>query len=145
MDVAYFLLLLGIVPIVFIMFPDILTRADLLSVRIFILGQLIAAGLHIYGVYLFRETIGYFKDRDVFNVIVIKRFSTIGKCIIAGDLISGISYLINKIIYGDNLNAPIEIRYDFLVGSVFVALFCMVLSEVFKMAKEMKEENELTV
>lgn len=109
---------------------------------------LAAAGalLFIYSIYLLRKTITFFRKREIFNTEVIRCFSTIGKCLIGSALLTNFPLFIYNAVQRNHLGIQfIDAGFNSLLLSLSLGLFFMVLSEVFKIAKNMKEENELTV
>ncbi len=134
-DITYFFLLVIVVVVLFVA-PDLLKGTDVFSLKILFICNLISAMSFVYGVYALRTTLVYFKNRDFFNVKVISSFSIVGKCLVASSLIE-----IPVFFYDQNKNNSIMA----LTLLLCMGLFFMVLSEVFKIAKEAKEENELTV
>jgi hypothetical protein len=100
-----------------------------------------------YAIYLLRKTIGFFKKRDIFNEDVIRYFGGIGKCVLASTILTNIPmFFYNTIHLGHvsslSLNGG---GFSSLLLSLSLGLFFMVLGEVFKIAKNLKEENDLTL
>lgn len=100
----------------------------------------------IYALRLLSRTLVYFRDGYFFETEVIFNLNKIGKVIIAGYLISSLPWITYQtfakpvVIFGD--------YSDWLTDTLFalaLGLFFIVLSEVFRAAKVMKEENDLTV
>lgn len=99
--------------------------------------------LYIYCVYLLRKIIKFFKKHEIFNIEVIKAFNLIGILIITAAIISSVSiYIYEKTFIGSP--KTINLGLSPFIASVIGLLF-MVISEVFKIAKNIKEENELTI
>lgn len=109
----------------------------------------------IYCLYLFRKVITLIIDLNFFHTNVIKLFSKIGKLLIvfgvAEVLISCIpvsyNYLTleaNSFTHHNEFFRGFSFSYTFFIW-LAIGLFFMVLSELFKVAKEAKEENELTI
>ncbi len=105
-------------------------------------AQIIAFGFWSYALYLFKSVLKHFKKRQIFHESVISLLDQTGKAILIGFLINIAStFLYNTVING-------EFSFGVTTESIFVlilGLFFMVLSEVFLMAKGLKEENDLTV
>jgi len=102
-----------------------------------------AVALYIYALYIFKQTLVLFEKKRVFDPAVIKNFQLIGRNIFGGYLL----YAIGSMAFKLSLNT-LEINTDFIVDSIItiaIGLFFFVLSEVFQMAKTLKEENDLTV
>ncbi|MEM6516870.1 MAG: DUF2975 domain-containing protein [Bacteroidota bacterium] len=110
------------------------------------LSVLLAATIiyvNIYCIYLFRKTLRYFQKAKPFHVNVIKNFGIIGKILCYG----GIASIVLSTVFIVYFKSKIKISLGFSPYLFITALglFFMVLSEVFKIAKHAKEENELTV
>lgn len=99
--------------------------------------------LQIYSLHIFRQALRYFKNIKIFDVFVINSFNTIGKLLIISGVLSlavgffGKIYLQNKITISLGLHP-----YLLIIG---LGLFFQILSEVFKIAKNAKQENDLTI
>ncbi|MFD0964461.1 DUF2975 domain-containing protein [Pseudofulvibacter geojedonensis] len=104
---------------------------------------MIAYMLVIYCIYLFRNVIKKFNELNVFNSSVIQNMNKIGITLII------IAFLntIPSMIYKEIKHGSFEFGFGtspFLI-TLILGLFFMVLSEIFKIAKTAKEENELTI
>lgn len=105
----------------------------------------------IFSVYLLKKVILHFIKNDFFNDEVITLLNKIGKYILVAIFIkvTALSYytLISVPIMNGTFNSyPDNVKnYDFHFPLLCLGLFFMVISEAFKMAKNLKEENELTV
>jgi len=123
-----------------------ITAADL-STKILIALAAIGTLFFVYAVYLLRKTIGFFKKRDIFNQEVIRYFSSIGKCVIVSTALTNIPMFFYSAIHHARF-ANLSLTgggFSSLLLSLSLGLFFMVLSEVFKIAKNLKEENDLTL
>lgn len=112
-------------------------------VKITILIGALVIFVNIYCVYLFRKTLRYFQKVKPFHNEVITNFGIIGKFLCYSGLVS----LVLAIVLAVYFKSEIKINLGFSPYLFITALglFFMVLSEVFKVAKHAKEENELTV
>jgi len=109
---------------------------------LFILLIFICYLFYVYALYVFREILGLFKQKIFFNDRISAGFNLIGKLIINGYLTYIVGYFVLALI---TIN-DIQIRIDFdLLYALGAGYFFIVLGSVFKMAKQIKEENELTV
>lgn len=103
--------------------------------------------LYIYALYLFRNTLTLFKKNKFFDNQVIINFDRIGKAIIAGFFITTMPLYL----YTMFAKTVFLLKNDeswFTGDTLFtlvLGLFFIVLSEVFRTAKAMQEENDLTV
>jgi urea transporter len=90
--------------------------------------------------------VALFQKREIFTSIVIDCFSKIGNCIIASAVISSISLIVYKAVENSYAGISTDFGgYDSFLIAVSLGLFFMVISEIFKIAKSMKEESELTI
>ncbi|WOD44699.1 DUF2975 domain-containing protein [Hwangdonia lutea] len=109
----------------------------------------------IYCLFLFRKVILLIIDLNFFHNNVIALFSKIGKLLIVFGVVEilisfipiSYTYLTVK---GSSFTHHNEFFKGFSFSSTFflclaIGLFFMVLSELFKVAKEIKQENELTI
>ncbi len=114
-----------------------------LNTQIFGLVIATLALVGIYCFYLFRKTLRYFQQIKPFHEVVITNFYKIGY------LLSAIGLTGTLVIFFARLVIKNEFKINFgfspYVLLICLGLFFMVLSEVFKVAKHAKEENELTI
>jgi len=106
---------------------------------------------YIYSIFLFKQNISSFLSFDFFTKRVIKNFKIMGFIYIAGNIINS---LIPATFRQD---IKIDFSYtddllNFTLNGLVIGLFFLVLSKVFQIAKnqkeeniELKEENELTI
>lgn len=98
----------------------------------------------VYAIYLFRKTLILFRKRIIFDIAVIRNFDQMGRAILIG-----YALILVPVIYFTLTNSPIEIKLEFMIHDSLLipglGLFFIVLSEVFLMAKGIKEDNDLTV
>jgi hypothetical protein len=114
--------------------------------KLVVVFTLIGGLFFIYSVYLLRKVVTYFQNRDIFNEKVVLYFNLIGKLIIASSLINNIALFVYKAVKRDKVAIAIDLGgYDSFILSICLGLFFMVISIVFRIAKTMKEENELTI
>ncbi len=122
----------------------LLENRDLWEQAICSLMVYIGFVFQVYALYLFDKTLDLFKKKIIFDDAVIKNFDQMGKAIVIGYFV-----MCAPVLFLTLTNSPIEINLDFMFnGSLLIlglGFFFMVLSEVFQKAKNLKEENELTV
>jgi hypothetical protein len=112
------------------------------NTKILFLMTLMASGLIIYSLYLFKRVMFFFQSKNIFDSLVIKNLNKIGINLTLSSLLFGIpSFIINVI----NKDVKLELGLNPFILLFALGLFFMVLSEVFEIAKNMKEDNELTV
>lgn len=104
----------------------------------------IALGLvTIYCVYLFRKTLRYFQKVKPFHEEVIANFYKLGYLLSGVGIASSVLFFLARLIFESEFK--IQLGLSPYVMLICLGLFFMVLSEVFKVAKYAKEENDLTV
>ncbi|MBD3581778.1 DUF2975 domain-containing protein [Flavobacterium selenitireducens] len=107
---------------------------------------LIAAALFVKAIQLLRRNVKSFVKREIFTDEVVRNFSYIGWCLLISTFVYGVPSFIYRAIVHEKVGLDLEIgSFDSGILSVALALFFMVLSEVFKIAKNLKEENDLTL
>ncbi len=114
-----------------------------LFTKIIITIHLFTYLLFIYCLYLFRKILSHLKNLDIFNDYVITKMNNIGKIVISASLLSYVSGSIYQQIKENEIH--FEFSFSTLFISIALGLFFMVLSEIFKIAKAQKDENELTI
>lgn len=123
-----------------------LLAANTLPSKLFIFANVISGILFLYSIYLLRKVVGYFQKSEIFKSEVVKNFNLIGILIISSSLVSHLSLFTFTLINKVQLALSIEFgSYNSFLISISLGLFFMVISEVFKIAKNIKEENELTI
>ncbi|WP_074722066.1 DUF2975 domain-containing protein [Flavobacterium frigoris] len=101
----------------------------------------------IYGIYLLKKVVLLFMENKIFDDQVILLLNKIGKVLILSTILKEIPILCFKIFSFQEIGIGSKnVNYiGFHFPIITLALFFMVLSEVFKIAKNLKDENELTV
>jgi hypothetical protein len=108
--------------------------------------NIVSSLLFLYSIYLLRKVVVLFQKREIFNDEVVRLFNLIGKLIVTSSIIGSFSIFLYNTIERNHLGVSFDFgSYDSFLISVSLGLFFMVISEVFKIAKTMKEENDLTV
>jgi hypothetical protein len=115
------------------------------EVLILILLTIVGLIFFVYALYLFRKVLDLFSKRKFFDDAVIKNFDQIGKALIIGAAIATIPAFLYDTINGSGITLDFSFSFDSFLFTVAMGIFFMVLSEVFLAAKNMKEENDLTV
>ncbi|MBT8244597.1 MAG: DUF2975 domain-containing protein [Winogradskyella sp.] len=114
-----------------------------LSVKLFLFVFIILFYVCFYCFYLFRKTIRYFQQVKPFHVDVIKNYYKIGYLLSIVGLTATILLPLSRLIIQNKIKLTLGVTP--YLGIMCLGLFFMVLSEVFKVAKHAKEENELTI
>lgn len=114
--------------------------------RVIVFVNIISSVLFLYSVYLLRKVVILFQNKEIFNDEVIRLFNLIGKLIVTSSVISSFSIFLYNTIERNHLGLSLDFgSYDSFLISVSLGLFFMVISEIFKVAKNMKEENDLMI
>ena len=96
----------------------------------------------VKAIYLLKGTLKDLSEGNYFSELVINNFKIIGKYV----LISGISFSVFRFILRLILLSDIKIGIDnTLIISIIIGLFFMFLSEAFAKARQVKQENDLTI
>ena len=101
----------------------------------------LSASLIIYGLFLFRKLLRLFQLRIIFDMKIVSLMKRLGFVIVLSALLGGIPNLILEIVK-NNISLSLGLNPFVLLFSL--GLFFLVLSEVFTIAKSIKEENDLT-
>ena len=102
---------------------------------------IISASLIIYGLFLFRKLLRLFQLRVIFDSEIVMLLKRIGFVIILSAFLGGIPNFISELL---NNNISLSLGLNPFVLLFSLGLFFLVLSEVFTIAKSIKEENDLT-
>lgn len=97
----------------------------------------------MYCLFLFRRVLVDFKKVNLFNNNIIENFSKIGFWLIIAAFLDGLPTFLYKVMYQQKIG--FEIGFSSFLILLCFGLFFMVLSEVFKIAKNAKQENDLTI
>ena len=156
----YFLLLSLISSVVFIviylitgeiLIPITIDGSNIIEfttpIQFLICVELLIASLFVYTIYILRKLIRNFFKGKLFTSFQITSLRLIGQLIILTTICQGIINILAPIIIEKKGRIGIEI--DFSFGSFWfilaTGLFFIFLSKIFENAKQLKEENELTV
>jgi len=110
-----------------------------------IVPQIVLAGigLLVYALYYFKKLLANFKDKLIFETENCQFFHKIGKVILYFSLILFLFGFIPKSTQTTTINVTFGFSPSLFI--VVLGLFFLVLAEVFKMGKQLKEENDLTI
>ena len=114
-----------------------------MPVKIFLTISIILLLLIFYSIYLFRKVLSYFLRLRIFDNFVILSFSKIGNLLVVSSLLSMIVKFIFRAYYLEQVRFEIGVNTQIVI--LCLGLFFMVLSEIFKISKTMKQENDLTI
>lgn len=99
-------------------------------------------GLLLYAIYFFKMLLSRFTKRIIFEEEICLLLDKIGKLAIIAALVYLVTDFITKLSMD---KVGINFGYGPFLYLLSLGLFFRVLSEVFNIAKNMKEENELTI
>jgi len=97
----------------------------------------------LYALHIFKQNLILFQKKKVFDAAVITNFRKIGRIIYIGGVLLTVGSVLFRLTRGE---ASIDL--DFIIDLIFIfslGLFFEVLAGVFQWAKNIKEENDLTV
>lgn len=94
----------------------------------------------LYAFFLFKKVINNFKERQFFTIYNITHLKKIGLILISLSVISALVGRTASFMHYNHIDLTGQTLYPVLLGFFFI-----VLSEVFKVAKNTKEEHDLTV
>ena len=110
-------------------------------------AELVIGGLILYTVYILRKLIRDFFKGKLYTHFQIATLKLVGQLIILITLAKGFLNFIGKILFESRVGIDLSMEFSF--GSFWfilaIGLFFIYLSKIFKNAKFLKEENELTV
>jgi hypothetical protein len=117
-----------------------------LATKLMLLGLVVAYCFFVYGLFLFRKVLVHFSKRQIFEDTVIVLLNKIGKFFLIASLLAVVVNFITKLYIKSEIKFGIEGGFfDSFLFTASLGLFFMVLSEVFTIGKNIKEENELTI
>jgi hypothetical protein len=99
--------------------------------------------LIIAALYFFRKVLNHFIRVKIFEGTVITSFKKTGNLLIISGLISLIVSIIGTMYFKEKVS--ISLGLDQNVVTICLGLFFLILSEIFKIAKSTKQENDLTI
>lgn len=119
-----------------------LNNDTLLSKVLFVISALNYL-LIIAALYFFRKVLNHFIRVKIFEKMVIASFQKIGNLLTISGFISLIISIISKIYFEQKVTLEFGLNQHLVI--ICLGLFFLVLSEVFKIAKNAKQENDLTI
>jgi hypothetical protein len=99
--------------------------------------------LLIYCIYLFKKVLRCFQKLKIFDDIVIVNFNKIGYLLIISSIFYGGSSFLYTSIYSKKIS--LEIGFNSFLIMLCFGFFFIILSEIIKISKNLKDENELTI
>lgn len=111
--------------------------------KILIVTKMVSDLILIYCVYVFGKILEYFQRHKIFDEFVLKNFNKMGVLLVVCSFITGISSILYEVFYAENVT--ITFGFTPFILLLCLGFFFMILSEIFKVSRNMKEENELTI
>ena len=119
-----------------------MNQNDLFSKILFVISSLNYL-LLIVALYFFRKVLTNFVRVRIFEEVVISSFKKIGNLLTFSGFISLIISIIGKIYFEQKVSLEFGLNQHLVL--ICLGLFFLVLSEIFKIAKNTKQENDLTI
>ena len=119
-----------------------MNQNDLFSKILFVVSSLNYL-LLIVALYFFRKVLTNFIRVRIFEEVVISFFKKIGNLLTFSGFISLIISIIGKIYFEQKVSLEFGLNQHLVL--ICLGLFFLVLSEIFKIAKNTKQENDLTI
>jgi hypothetical protein len=119
-----------------------MNQNDLFSKILFVVSSLNYL-LLIVALYFFRKVLTNFVSVRVFEEVVISSFKKTGNLLTFSGFISLIISIIGKIYFEQKVSLEFGLNQHLVL--ICLGLFFLVLSEIFKIAKNAKQENDLTI
>lgn len=114
--------------------------------KIIVFINVISSLIFLYSIYLLRKVVGLFQKREIFKTEVVKLFSLIGKLIVTYSITSNVSIFIYNMVERNHLGLTLDFGgYDSFLISISLGLFFTVISEIFKITINIKNESELII
>lgn len=119
--------------------------ANNLSTKFLLLVAVIAYFLFAYGIFLFRKVLMSFQKRAIFSDEVIVSLDKLGKSFLLSSILTAFTLLVYNFTRTSNVSVEFGGGFSSFLFTASLGLFFMVLSEVFKISKTMKDESDFTV
>ncbi|MDT8418567.1 MAG: DUF2975 domain-containing protein, partial [Lutibacter sp.] len=114
-----------------------------LGTKIILTVMLLSYLLLIYCIYLFRKVLGCFVRVKIFDEMVVNNFKKIGNLLVLSSILIGVPSFFYKIYYMQKIS--LELGISPFIFLLCLGFFFIILSEIFKISRNMKEENDLTI
>jgi hypothetical protein len=99
--------------------------------------------LIIAALYFFRKALSCFLRVKIFEEIVIKAFKKTGNLLIISGIISLVISMISTLYFKQKIGIELGLNEHIII--ICLGLFFQILSEIFRIAKNAKQENDLTI
>ena len=115
------------------------------STKMLLILCFVAYCFFVYGIFQLRKVMMLFSKRIIFDNQVVQLLNQVGKCFLAASLITSIPLFIYNLILRSNADIEFGGGFSSFLFTASLGLLFMVLSEVFNIAKNLKEKIDLTV
>jgi len=116
-----------------------------LSTKFLLMVVVVSYFFFVYGIFELRKVLSLFQKRIIFDERVINLLDKVGKSFFLASILSSFPLLVYNFIHKPEVSIEFAGTFNSFLFTASLGLFFMVLSEVFKIAKNLKEENELTI
>ncbi len=116
---------------------------DTLLSKILLVISILNYLLIITALYLFRKVLNYFIRIKIFEETVITSFKKTGNLLAISGIISLSVSMISKIHFEQKITLEFGLNQHLVI--ICLGLFFLVLSEIFKISRHQKQENDLTI
>jgi len=99
--------------------------------------------LIIAALYFFKKVLNCFVRVKIFEETVISSFKKMGNLLLVSGIISFTISMINKVYFEQKISLEFGLNQHLVI--ICLGLFFLTLSEIFKVAKNQKQENDLTI
>lgn len=117
--------------------------AENVASKILLTTVLLSYLILFYCVFLFKKILRDFQILKMFNDNVLSRLNKIGYLLIFCSFLNGVPSFLYRLLYKQKFS--VDFGFSPFLLFLCLGLFFMILSEIFKISKTMKEENDLTV
>lgn len=161
LDICFFILLISLIASIGLVLFYLVSTSDSIPMAlnnrtigkittpkiILLLLAIFQSGIFLYSVYILRKVVRNFFKKKLFTPIQITGLNLAGKLIILASILDAIVGFSADLLLESKLHLGFDIQSSF--GSFWLqlamGLFLILLSKSFESAKNLKEENELTV
>lgn len=126
-------------------FPVKIEQRDYIIPKVLSITMTLGVIVYLYVPYILSKVITNFQKGEIFSTYVIKNLNLIGKLIIIANIIFIVPPFIFDIVDGNKLNLFEGGDIVDLMISVAEGFLFMAISEILQVAKNTKEENDLTI
>ena len=112
---------------------------------IYLLASIAGLAFDIYALYMFKKLLRLFAKKVIFHVDVISLLDQIGKAILIGYTICFAADFLYSMLVENRIEMELVSGVDSSIITIGLGIFFLVLSDVFLVAKNIKDENDLTV